>query len=89
MFERLLIKLDVILSPLAYNLNKVIDSAGTDYSKYTQEQKNLVAACLATAGALKAVLDTPILTEEGNLTKESEKISDSVQQVLDANPIGE
>ena len=89
MFERLLIKLDVILSPLAYNLNKVIDSAGTDYTKYTQEQKKLVAACLATAGALKAVLDTPILTEEGNLTKESEKISDSVQQVLDANPIGE
>ena len=65
------------------------DSAGTDYSKYTQEQKKLVAACLATAGALKAVLDTPILTEEGNLTKESEKISDSVQQVLDSNPIGE
>ena len=88
MFERLLIKLDAILAPLTYNLSTLIDTVGTDYSMYTQEQKNLVAACLSTAGALKAVLDTPILTEEGNLTKESERISDNIMQVLDSNPIG-
>lgn len=89
MFERLLIKLDVILSPLVYNLQNIVEISGTDYSKYTEEQKNVVAACLSTAVAMKAVLDTPILTEEGNLTEESNNIAEPVQKVLDANPIGE
>lgn len=82
MFERALIKLDAILTPLQYNLKELIRNFGTDYSAYTEEQKNTVAAGLSTVAAIKAVLDTPILTEDGKLSSESENIPSAVQKVL-------
>lgn len=82
MFERLLIKLDAILTPLQYNLEELINNLGTDYSLYTDEQKNTVAAGLSTVVAIKAVLDTPILTEDGKLSSESKNIPNAVQKVL-------
>lgn len=44
---------------------------GTDYRDYGEEEKKTIAMALATAGAVKAVLDTPILTKEGAVTEES------------------
>lgn len=82
MYERLLIKLDAILAPLQYELEAIINEVGTDYSTYSEEQKKTVAATLATVAAIKAVIDTPILTEDGNLTDESETIPQSVTDVL-------
>ncbi|MCI5892304.1 MAG: hypothetical protein MRZ66_02725 [Clostridiales bacterium] len=87
MFERLLIKLNAIFMPLVYDLEKLIESAGTNYSKYTDAQKKTVCTCLSVASAIKAILDTPILTEDGSLTKESEQISEFVQNVIDNNGI--
>ena len=52
---------------------------------YTPEEKAAVAACCALAKAVKSVLDTPILTEEGTLTPESGQISASVQAVIAEN----
>lgn len=82
MFERLLLKLDAIFAPLVYSLDQIIIASGTDYSKFSPEQKATVAASMSLAGAIKAVLDTPILTEDGNLTAESETVADSVNGVL-------
>jgi len=82
MYERLLIKLDAILAPLQYELEGIINEVGTDYSTYSEEQKETVAATLATVAAIKAVIDTPILTEGGNLTDESATIPQSVTDVL-------
>ena len=82
MYERLLIKLDAIFTPLQYELNEIIRDNGVDYFLYTDEQKNTVAAGLSTVAAIKAVLDTPILTEDGELTSESETIPDVVNNVL-------
>lgn len=82
MYERLLMKLDAVLTPLKYNLDRIIDEYGADYAKYGEEQKNTVAAGLSTIVAIKAVLDTPILTEDGKLTEESANISDSVKYAL-------
>lgn len=56
--------------------------SGTDYSKYTLEEKQNVAAAMSIAGAVKAVLDTPILTEEGELTNESKKVATSLKKVV-------
>ena len=72
MFECLLIRLNSIFVPLIYELENIIATAGCDYSKYNQHQKETVAGCLSVATAIKAVLDTPILTEEGLPTKGSE-----------------
>lgn len=84
MFERLILKLNALFAPLTYSLDQIIISSGTDYSLFTPEQKATVAASMSLAGAIKAVLDTPILTEDGKLTPESETIADSVQGVLSA-----
>lgn len=82
MFERLLIKLDAIFSPYIVRLEQIIQTRGTDYSQYSGDEKAVVAANLALAKAIKAVLDTPILTEDGNLTAESEAIIEPVQNEI-------
>lgn len=84
MFERLILKLNALFAPLTYSLDQIIITSGTDYSLFTPEQKATVAATMSLAGAIKAVLDTPILTEDGKLTPESETIATSVQGVFSA-----
>lgn len=84
MFQRLLLKLDTIFAPLVYSLEQIIVTSGTDYSAYTPEQKATVAASMSLAGAIKSVLDTPILTEDGKLTTESEVVASSIKSFLEA-----
>lgn len=87
LFTRLLYKLDAIFQPIVFDLDNIIKTSGTDYSKFTTNQKETIAATLSVAGAIKAVLDTPILTEDGGLTQESESIASSVQKVLTDNNV--
>ena len=82
MLTRLLLKLDAIFAPLVYNMEKIIETSGSDYTKYTPDQKKTIAGAMALAGAIKAVLDTPLLTEDGSLTPESETIESSIQSVF-------
>lgn len=83
MFERLLIKLDAIFMPIVDSLRHIIQSSGSDFSQYTAEEKSVVAGSLSIAKAIKAVLDTPILTSDGQLTPESSTIIAPVQNVID------
>lgn len=83
MFERLLLKLNVIFEPTVYGLQQIIEISGTDYQQYSPTQKATVAMGLSLASAIKAILDTPILTEDGTLTKESEKIVYTTQKVIE------
>lgn len=85
MFERLLIKLDAIFQPLTESLAQIIQTSGTDFSQYSGDEKAVVAASLSLVKAIKAVLDIPILTEDGNLTEESEAIIKPIQNVIDAH----
>lgn len=82
MFERLLIKLDAIFEPYVTLLEEVIQNCGTDFFLYGEKEKAIVGASLALAKGIKAVLDTPILTEQGNLTDESEEIVKPVQCLI-------
>lgn len=82
LFNRALIKLDLLFKPMVEELNNIIETSGTDYSTFTTEQKKTVAACMSLAGAIKAILDTPILTEDGNITEESKEVVSSVQDVF-------
>ena len=84
MFNRLLIKLDVLFGPLVYEMEQIIINAGTDYSRYSVEQKQVIAKALSIAGALKAVLDTPILTENGELASEAEETAEKIQALIEA-----
>ncbi len=83
LFYYLLIRLDSVFSPLVYELENILKSSGNDYKKYSDDQKKTVAAALAWAGTIKAILDTPILTEDGSLTEESENICNDINKKLE------
>lgn len=72
MFYSLLAKLDTYLCPLNQEMIRIIETEGTDYSTYKVESKKTLAAVVSTVSSVKAVLDTTILTDNGELTKESD-----------------
>lgn len=82
MLYTLLARLDTYFLPLIRQLKEVIEREGTDYSTFTSEAKKTVASAASIAATVKAVLDTAILTEEGNLTEESGAVADDVVKVL-------
>ena len=79
MFKRFLLSMNAVFEPLIYDMKQVIDNRGTDYRKYTDSEKKIVAEAMAVAGAIKSILDTPILDDEGHLTPESEKIIETIR----------
>lgn len=74
MFFNLLAYLDSIFLPLIMKMETVYESQGDDYRSYDAEAKKVIASAVSTAVSIKAVLDTTILTEDGELTPESEKV---------------
>ena len=74
LFKKVLIYLEAFLFPQLRNLENVIQNEGTDYRQYSDDAKKQVAVCVATVQALKAVLDVPMLTKNGDLTDESETV---------------
>ena len=89
MFYTLLGKLDNIFLTLISQLEYIVSVKGTDYAKFGEAEQNRVAMAMSVAGAVKKVLDTPILNKDGGLTDESErtytemaKYYESVQKVI-------
>lgn len=82
MLYTLLARLDTYFLPLIYQLEEIVDKEGTNYAAFTPEAKKTVASAASIAATVKAVLDTAILTEEGNLTEESGAVADDVAKVL-------
>ena len=76
MFYSLLTRLDAYLLPLVYQMETIIKTEGNDYRMYLKESKAAVLAAASTAVTVKAVLDTPILTDDGMLTDESQIVAD-------------
>ena len=75
MFYNLLAHLDSYFLPQIWKMEDIIKNEGTDYREYKPESKKAIAAAASTACTIKSVLDTPILTVEGELTEASEKVS--------------
>lgn len=48
-------------------LSKIIETSGTDYSKYNDEEKAITFKNVKLVQLLKAVIDTPILDKDGTL----------------------
>ena len=82
MFERLLIRLDSLMYQAVNGMRSAINAKGVDYRKFSPDEKKNVAAAASLAKAVKTLLDTPILTEEGKLTGESLSIADTVRKAL-------
>ena len=84
LFSRTLIKLESILHRQLAKFEYIIATEGVDYSKYCKESQNLVAMLLGTVQAVKALIDTPLLNDDGALTAESEKVINTVKGLLPA-----
>ena len=83
MFSRFLLSLNSVFEPLIYQMTEIIKKRGTDFRDFTDDEKKTVAEAMALAGAIKSVLDTPILDDDGNLTPESEVIVESAREKLE------
>lgn len=83
MFYNLLARLDTYFLPLIYKMEDIFENEGDDYSKYSKESKAIVASCASIAVSIKSVLDTPILSDDGLLTNESEEKATSIEKFLD------
>ena len=74
MFKGLLDKLDTVFLTLIGQMEYIVSMHGTDYSKYSEAEQNRVAMAMSVAGAIKKVLDTPILNEDGSLNDASNQV---------------
>lgn len=66
-FQNLIIRLGSLLDSILDDLAAVIQSAGTNYQTYSSEQRHQVYLAVQCTQVLKLVLETPLLTPEGNL----------------------
>lgn len=83
MFVSLLKKLDETLIILTEDLSVIIENSGDNYLKFDEEQQNTVAMSLSALSALKTVLDTAILDDNGNVTEESQTTYTAINNVCD------
>lgn len=82
MFSELLTNLDEIFKPLIITMYDILIDNGSDYSKYSNEAKKHIAEIVAVAIAIKSILDTPILIEDGKLTSESEDVANNIKKFI-------
>ncbi len=54
-------------------LKKIIEDRGVDYTSYSSEDREEVFRCVKLALIVKAMIDTPILEDDGNLVMSTEK----------------
>ena len=78
MFYSLLAHLDSYFLEQIWKMQDIVATEGVDYRAYKPESKKCIAAAASTACTIKAVLDTPILTQEGELTDASEKMVEEI-----------
>ena len=83
MFYCLLSRLDAYFLPLIYKMEDIIKNEGDDYRDYSEESKKVIASCAAFAVSIKTVLDTPLLTDDGLLTPESETTLENVEESIE------
>lgn len=78
MFYNLLARLDSYLMPLVYEMEYIIKNEGKDYSVFSTGSKKIIACAASAAVTVKTVIDTPILSADGSLTDECEKVVTSL-----------
>lgn len=83
MFYSLLARLDAYLMPLVYDMKDIIKKEGKDYSLYSKESKKIIACAASAAVTVKTIIDTPVLTENGDLTVKSENVATTLIKTME------
>ena len=89
MLDDLILELNKLFSCCTDNLDKVttekldaIGSESVDATTFNEDELKMIAVARALAGAVKAVIDTPILTTEGSISSESLNVCNNVGKLL-------
>lgn len=89
MFTELLEQLEQLYTPCTYLMDRVTAkkdrrAKGRPLSSkdFTEEELKLIAVTRSLTGAIKAVIDTPILTTDGNLSEEAQSVYDGTVKCL-------
>jgi hypothetical protein len=85
LFERFLIRLEALFIPLLFSMETTIASGRVDWGQYSDAEKKTVAEAASLAKAIKTVIDTAILTEDGKLTEESARVASEIKEVFGQN----
>lgn len=80
----LLVDLDKVFVNLNAVMSYVVNKNGTDWNDYQEADKRQVYKCVQVAQVVKMVLDTSLLTEDGNLQEESQKSLDTGMKFLES-----
>lgn len=72
-FHDVTVQLRKRLVVLQIQLEHVIETAGTDFSSYSHEQKQIVYYTVQYAQAMKLLLETPLLTANGGISPDYQK----------------
>ncbi|MCQ2513289.1 MAG: hypothetical protein MJ092_07915 [Lachnospiraceae bacterium] len=72
MYYSLLARLDSMFYPMVLKMQDIIRTEGTDFRAYSPISRKIVGEAASLSKSIKAVLDTPLLTENGELTLDSE-----------------
>lgn len=78
----LLSRLERKLTPMIGGIGSIIANSGVDFNKYPEHQKKAIDMALTTAQTLLTVINTPILTPEGQVSVEVSKLPEIVYPVL-------
>ncbi len=79
LYTVLLKNLDLIFVNLIEDIEHITYVHGYDYASYTNEEQSTIAMTLSMAGAIKKILDTPLLDEDGSLTESSHAVHDEIK----------
>lgn len=82
MFNRLLMKLDSYLAPLVYEMENIIASKGEDFSKFDENEQEMIAKAVSIVKSVKTVLDTPIIDDNGGVTEESLLVAKNANAII-------
>ena len=82
LFYELLARLDIQFAQLISDMNRIVDQEGEDYATFLPTSKRTIAMAATMAATIKAVLDTPILNGDGDLTDESKAMADQMNTIL-------
>ena len=63
---------DWMVNSVLKEMQDVIEGNGTDWNAYSVEQKKCIGEAAMLAKTLKAVMDTPLLHEDGTLNEDSQ-----------------
>lgn len=78
----LLFKCTDLLVAMVESKTECLENKKISSQMLTQEETNLLSVALSLAGAVKSIIDTPLLGDNGEVSQESESLYNNVTQIV-------